>query len=542
MKNILKFPAFLALIAVMCLALIFVIEKTDPWGRRDQPLAAEFVETERGHLRFTWEKLPYPCWYRVETFSKTTGRVDGEPEYHLLESATTRENRYDVPTGAIPMYYRVTPYGLFGQLAEASKPVENPNYKEPPQPVTITHYTPSHPASSMPFLVWHAVPDAVCYEVELLSEPPQSEGGTQPSKNGHLESTHDIFTNGWQADLRKYKKYTQLYYRVRALGLHLGAIGEWSETEPITIDWTLDPPDAPLINDFDRMPNFAMPIYPVYSWIPLHGVDHYEVELMTEPTPAENENNTTPLPYRVWHRIVNSAANCYDEYARPYAGDYYWRVRAVDARGNTIGHYSDTAHFVQPSREFVKAAMFGDSITHGGGAVSYPPSALEYSYATYLDFPAVNLGRSGDTSKMTLARFKEDVVPMHPANLLILTGTNSLRDATISANDVIKDLARIKSLCEENDIRPIFLTLMPIHPGNIRFAFHTDTDPNWRDKMNHINAYIKAQPYFIDLEPYFYDETKTVLDTKLSIDGLHPDIQGKMLMGEIINMHQDELQ
>ena len=165
MKNILKFLSFLALIAVMCLAFIFVLEKTDPWGRRDQPLAAEFVETERGHLRFTWEKLPYPCRYRVETFSKTTGRVEDAPEYHLLETATTRENSYDVPTGAIPMFYRVTAYGLFGQLTEASKPVANPNYHEPPQPVTITHYTPSHPASAMPFLVWHAVPDAVCYEV-----------------------------------------------------------------------------------------------------------------------------------------------------------------------------------------------------------------------------------------------------------------------------------------------------------------------------------------------------------------------------------------
>ena len=82
---------------------------------------------------------------------------------------------------------------------------------------------------------------------------------------------------------------------------------------------------------------------------------------------------------------------------------------------------------------------------------------------------------------------------------------------------------------------------MPIHPQNIKFAFHTDTDPKWHAKMDHINAYIKAQPYFIDLEPYFYDKTHTVLDPALSIDGLHPDIRGKQLMGEIINLHQDEL-
>ena len=281
--SILKFLAFLALILACVIAIIFVCEKTDPLGREGQPLVASFAETENGRLRLTWEKLPYPCWYRVETYAKTTGRVEGEPEYHLLTTGTTRENAYDVPTGAIPMYYRVTPYGLFGQLGEASEPVANPIYRDPPQPVIITHYPQSAPASPMPFLVWHGVPAAVCYEVELLSEPPAEEGGTALSKNGHLESTREVFTNGWQADLRKYTKYTQLYWRVRALGLHLDAIGEWSKAEPLVIDWTKDAPDAPLLNDFDDMPGAEMPIYPVYRWIPLHGVTHYEVELMTQP-------------------------------------------------------------------------------------------------------------------------------------------------------------------------------------------------------------------------------------------------------------------
>lgn len=539
-KSLKKFFTFLLLITGLCLASIFAIEKDDPLGLRGQALDASFEEEPQGRLRLTWQKSPYPCRYRVDTYSKTTGRVEGAPEYHLLHTETTFANSYVVPTGAIPMYYRVTPIGLFGALAAPSEPVANPNYTAPPMPVTISHYTPSAPASSMPFLLWHTVPGAVCYEVELLSEPPRSEGGTALSSNGHLESTREVFTNGWQADLRKYQQYTQLYWRVRALGLHLEPIGEFSKAEPLTIDWTLTPPDAPLLNEYDRMPDFSMPLYPVYSWIPLHGITHYEVELLTQP-PAD-EHGTEPSPQRAWHREVHSAANCYDEYARPYAGDYYWRVRALGPDGKTIGHYSDTAHFVMPERTHVRVALFGDSITHGGGAISYPPSALEYSYATYLDFPAVNIGRSGDTSRMTLARFEQDVLPLQPQNLIILTGSNSLRDPGIKADDVIKDLAHIKALCEANGIRPIFLTLMPIHPANIRYAFHTETDPLWHDKLNHINGYIKAQPYYIDLEPYFYDQCQMYLDPGLSIDGLHPDIVGKMLMGEIINAHKEVLE
>ena len=189
----------------------------------------------------------------------------------------------------------------------------------------------------------------------------------------------------------------------------------------------------------------------------------------------------------------------------------------------------------------VPVAVLGDSITHGGGAVSNSPAALEYSYPTYFDFPCINLGRSGDTAKMTLNRFDQDVLPLHPVNLLILTGSNSLRAADISAESVINDLAAIQKKCQENDIRPIFLTLMPVNPFNIQFAFHTATDPNWALKMHKINSWIRQQEYFIDLEPYFYDPAKKVMDNSFSIDGLHPDIRGKMLMGEIINQHKDVL-
>ena len=165
-------------------------------------------------------------------------------------------------------------------------------------------------------------------------------------------------------------------------------------------------PQAPLLNTFDQMPDFQQPIYPVYQWIPLHDIMHYEVELMT--SPPQIEHGTQPDKGRVWSRIVDSADTCYDEYARPYAGEYYWRVRALDANNNIIGTWSDTAKFTMPQLDKrVRAAVLGDSITHGGGAISYSPASLEYSYTTYLDFPCLNLGRSGDTSTMTKDRFED---------------------------------------------------------------------------------------------------------------------------------------
>ena len=540
MKKFLLFTFIILSFTVLC---AFLTEKTDVLGLRNIPFHPIF-ENRGDRIVISWKRLPYPCRYRIEALSKTTGLIEGEPEYHAFASDFTLKSSYEMPATPIPMYYRITAFGIFGQLTEPSNVVENQNFKEPLRPRPIFSYTKSHPASRKPFLVWHTIPCAVCYELEILSDEPDAEGGTTLSGKNHLYSTNQIFTNGYQADLSPFvnTETKTLYWRVRALGFHHEKIGEFSEAEPIYIDVKEPLPTKHLINNFDQMPNSTQPFYPVYQWIPLNGIETYEVELMVTPLLPEEKNNALPAKNRQWSQKVTGSFSCYDEYARPYAGDYYWRVRAIDANGSTIGTYSDVEKFsVKEKNNRIFAAAFGDSITHGGGALSFSPIDLEYSFTTYLDFPTVNIGRSGDTAHTSMLRFEKDVLYFHPYNLLILTGSNSLRAEEISADQIISDLDAIKKKCEANDIRPIFLTLMPINPANIRNAFHVDTDPAWWQKLVRVNTYIRSQKYYIDLEPYFYDENHTVMMPNLSVDGLHPDILGKMLMAEIINHHYNLL-
>ena len=535
MKNILIFAP---LIAFFTFFMIYIAEVTDVLLLNEIRLETSF-KVEGDQLVLTWKPLFYPCKYRVETVSRSTGAIPNSPEYHKFLEEAADENSYTVSSGAIPMYYLISAYGITGKVYESPAVVANPNYPEPPRPVPIYHYNIDNPASLMPFLVWHSVPEAVCYEVELLSAPPEIEGGISLSKMFHLESTQQIFTNGWQADLRKYQNQISIYWRARALGFHHEPIGEFCKAEPIIIDVDKPIPNCPLINDFDKMPNFREPLYPVYDWIPLHAkAARYEVELLDHKPPIEND--IEPSPDSLWRQSTLDTASCYDEYGRPFAGDYYWRVRALDAKGKPIGTWSNSSKFTVDAYENgVDVAVFGDSISHGGGAVSYSPYALEYSYLTYLDFPTVNLSRSGDTSHTTLERFDNDVLHYRPKNLIIMTGTNSLRAPTISADSVVDDLEEIRRKCILNDIRPIFLTLMPLNPVNIKNAFHTDTDPKWHEKLDKINDYIRKQQYYIDLEPYFYDMYNIKLDDHLSVDGIHPDIRGKKMMAEIINQRQD---
>ena len=531
------FLIFLTLICGFTILCFFLTEKTDVMGLREYRVSASFTDVE-GETLLSWSRYPYPCFYRVDTYYKTTGLVEGEPEYHKIASEYTLCDSYTVPPTAIPAYYQITAYGIFGRLSQDEPMIANTNYKEPIRPVPISKYPADSPASLKPFLIWHSIPDGVLYELELLSGPPDVENSDTISAQNHIFSTRQVFTNGLQMDLTPYKDYPVIYWRVRALNLRHEPVGVFSTAEPVYLDENQPVPNKPLLNTFDRMPNFTQPIYPAFTWIPILGAEKYEVELMTSPPAVEN--NTEPTPGRYWAKVVDSSFSCYDEYARYYAGTYYWRVRGLDANGNTVGVYSDTDSFTVPNhltRPLV--AAFGDSITHGGGAVSFSPANLEYSYTTYMDLPCINLGHSGDTSATTLERFDRDVLPIKPKNLLIMTGSNSLRASSISAQMVIDDLRQIVRRCQQNDIRPIVMTLPPINPENIMLAFQTPTDPNWLQKMQDINQFIRQQKYYIDLEPYFYDDSHSILAPKWANDGLHEDIQGKMLIGEIINMHKN---
>lgn len=531
---------FTAIIFLAVLGCIFTVEKTDLLNLRKIDITAE-VHESGGNSTLIWERLPYPCYYRIDTYIKTTGTVTGEPIYEHVKTEFTTMPSYTVSSAPIPFYYRITAYGMFGAVTPPSSPIPTP-YFMTKSPIPISHYTEEQPASLMPFLVWHSIPNAVLYEVEILSAPPSKEGGTELSPTNHLTSTQNIFTNGWQADLRPYETHEKLYWRVRALGLKHEPIGEFSVAEPLYLDKSAEFPKRPIPNTYDLVLNFHQPIYPVYQWIPLNGVTHYEVELLTEP--PTQKHGTKPDPKRVWAQTISATNAIYDEYARPYAGKYYWRVRGLDTQGNTVGTWSDLASFTvdAPPENRLYAAALGDSITHGGGAISSSPAFLEYSYTTYLPFACLNLGRSGDTAHTTLERFEQDVLPLHPANLLILTGSNSLRATGITAQDIIDDLNELQKKCLAHDIRPIFLTLLPLNPERISLAFHSETDLSWRWKMTAVNMWIRSQDFCIDIEPYFYDAQKQILDPRLSTDGLHPDIDGKRMMAEIINQHRDVFQ
>lgn len=375
-------------------------------------------------------------------------------------------------------------------------------------------------------LVWNSAEDAVMYELEVATAPVFRD--RQAPQDKIVYQTTAIYTPGVELDssVLAAKDGKKLYYRVRPLDLDKKAVGRFSE--PAALDKGILNPTKPAVTAYGKK-KVLTPLYPVYAWIPVLHAASYEVEI-TNQLP-ETANGTEPSRYRIRNYSVGAGFDYYD--SEPYRdnGTYFWRVIAFDSQGEAIGEYSDAVPFTVKTGAH-KWAVFGDSITHGGGAVSNPPSDERFDYSSYLPFPVKNLGRSGDTAAALAERFERDVFPFQPQYLFVLGGSNSIRGG-VSAGEVIESLELIKQKCQENGILPIFLTLPPVNPERIQRVFNQPTADNWQEELKQVNAYIRKQPYYVDIYANLVDE-RGLLPVKYAQDGLHPDIAGKKVMARSV--------
>ena len=375
-------------------------------------------------------------------------------------------------------------------------------------------------------LQWDNAEDAVMYELEIGTLPLKSKK-IGLSQQVIYKTTH-IFTPGVELDLSLLngQPLNNLYYRVRPLDLDKNPIADFSPA--IVLSKGVMNPSKPKPTAFLRQGHPAA-LYPVYSWIPVLGATRYAVEITNYP--PENPNGIQSSQYRVRSYSIDGGFDCYDTHAYTEAGTYYWRVRGIGANNESIGTFSDAVPFTVQTGSY-KWAVFGDSITHGGGAISNPPSDERFEYVSYLPFPVKNLGKSGDTSAMMVARFETDVLPFKPQYMFVLGGSNSIRGGT-SGGSVIADLQTIKDKCEQNGITPIFLTLPPINPERIQRVFDEPTSDTWQTELGKVNDFIRNQPNAIEIYSLVVDENGN-LPVKYAEDGLHLDISGKKIMARSI--------
>ena len=274
--------------------------------------------------------------------------------------------------------------------------------------------------------------------------------------------------------------------------------------------------------EFDNMAYF--PLYPTYSWQPLANTQYYQVQVIRQ----EGDTET------VYRDMMNTEALDRVTDYKPFneTGNYYWQVRITDESGNPLSPWSVKKYFKVTAP--VTFAALGDSITHGGAAF-IPAGQLSCQWETFCNEPVKNLGRSGDTTAMMIERFDSDVLPFRPKVLLILGGVNDIREGA-KAEEVINNLTAIREKCLANDITPVFVAITSMNPNIIKATL---TDGDWQSERDKLNQWINSNYYSLDFNVKLNDE-QGYLKAEYTPDGLHPNLRGKQIMGEIINEYLQE--
>jgi lysophospholipase L1-like esterase len=171
-----------------------------------------------------------------------------------------------------------------------------------------------------------------------------------------------------------------------------------------------------------------------------------------------------------------------------------------------------------------RVVFMGNSITEG-----FAPH-----FATlFPGRPYVGRGISGQTSPQMLVRFRQDVVALRPAVVVILAGTNDIAGNTgPSTLEMIQDnVASMVDVAQANGIRVVLASVLPASD----FPWKRGVEP--APKIVALNAWLRAHAaargaVYLDYHSAMRD-ARDGLRAELSGDGVHPNAAGYRVMAPL---------
>jgi lysophospholipase L1-like esterase len=185
-----------------------------------------------------------------------------------------------------------------------------------------------------------------------------------------------------------------------------------------------------------------------------------------------------------------------------------------------------------------RVVFLGDSIT------DYWKLA---DYFTGKPYVVINRGIDGQTTPQMLVRFRQDVIDLHPAVLVVLAGTNDIAGVTGPARnqDIEANYASMAELARVHRIRVVFASLLPAHNYTQESKESFALRP--RERILALNAWLKDycaknSLAYLDYYSALADEhgkdehgkdEHGMLRRDLSDDGLHPNAAGYKIMAPL---------
>jgi len=179
-----------------------------------------------------------------------------------------------------------------------------------------------------------------------------------------------------------------------------------------------------------------------------------------------------------------------------------------------------------PAAKEQRVVFIGDSITDYWKLADY-----------FAGKPYVNRGIDGQSTPQMLVRFRQDVIELHPAVLVVLAGTNDVAGVTgpTRNEDIEANYASMAELARLHRIRVVFASLLPVNNYTADAKESFALRP--RERILALNAWLKdycAKNGLVYLD-YFSAmvDDQGMLKRELSDEGLHPNAAGYKVMAPL---------
>jgi len=172
-----------------------------------------------------------------------------------------------------------------------------------------------------------------------------------------------------------------------------------------------------------------------------------------------------------------------------------------------------------------RVVFMGNSITEGWG-----PTGTGY----FAGKPYINRGISGQTTPQMLLRFRQDVIDLKPAVVVIEAGTNDIAGNTGPETlEMIKDyIISMAQLAKANQIKVVLCSLLPVFD----YPWKPGIEP--AEKIFTLNTMLKKYAdenkiVYLDYYTHMVDDRKG-FKAELSGDGVHPNKNGYAIMFPLV--------
>ncbi|MEO7857211.1 MAG: SGNH/GDSL hydrolase family protein, partial [Gemmatimonadaceae bacterium] len=191
-----------------------------------------------------------------------------------------------------------------------------------------------------------------------------------------------------------------------------------------------------------------------------------------------------------------------------------------------LGRYrEENAKLGAPATGEKRVVFYGNSITQGWARwfpVMFPGK------------PYVGRGIGGQTTPQMLVRFRQDVVSLKPAVVVILAGTNDIAGNTgPSSLEMIQDnLAGMTEIAKANGIRVVLCSVLPVYD----YPWKPGLEPG--PKIVRLNEWIRR--YALSVGEVYVDyhsvmkDSRDGLPVELAKDGVHPTEAGYRVMARVV--------